>query len=279
MDRVLLDAPCSGTGVVAKDPAVKSCKSRADVFKCAHLQKELLCVAVDCCDVNSSTGGIVVYSTCSIAVEENEAVIQYILEKRHVKIIDSGLEVGKPGFTRYQDKRFHPSMALTRRFYPHVHNMDGFFVCKLKKLKNGVKSYDREKEDQEQEDQEEVGEGSDMDLQEDEEGEGEGDDHLYEESLDQDQAVVVPAPVTQKKGKRAAVPEVNKEEEEKQSKEEEKQSKKSKRKQEKSGKKEAVEESPPVAVEEPEEPQEDAEVEEEEEQESESVPAKKMKKV
>ena len=138
-DRVLLDAPCSGLGVISRDQTVKLQRTLKDVQRIAHLQKELLCAAVDAVDPNSKTGGIVVYSTCSISSEENEQVVNYILQKRFVKLVDTGLEVGKPGLTRHKERRFHPSLTLTRRFYPHVHNMDGFYVAKLQKFANGVR--------------------------------------------------------------------------------------------------------------------------------------------
>lgn len=83
------------------------------------------------------------YSTCSITVEENEWVVDYALKNRFVKLVESGLEVGEPGMSSHKDKRFHPSLRLAKRIYPHVHNMDGFFVAKLRKFADGVKSVEK----------------------------------------------------------------------------------------------------------------------------------------
>lgn len=133
-DRVLLDAPCSGTGVIAKDPSVKTNKTEKDFMQLPHLQKQLLLCAIDSVDHASKTGGYIIYSTCSVSIEENEQVVQYALKKRpNVKLVETGLTFGVDGFVSYMGKQFNPKMKMAKRFYPHAYNVDGFFVSKFKK--------------------------------------------------------------------------------------------------------------------------------------------------
>ncbi|ODQ66460.1 putative RNA m(5)C methyltransferase [Nadsonia fulvescens var. elongata DSM 6958] len=159
-DRILLDAPCAGTGVISKDPLVKMNRTEKDFIQLPHLQKQLLLSAIDSIDANSKTGGYVVYSTCSVTVEENEMVVDYALRKRpNVKLVETGLEIGKEGFTSYRGKQFNPKLKLTRRYYPHTYNVDGFYVAKFKKVAPSIhdisKAGSKEKEDRARAEEEE----------------------------------------------------------------------------------------------------------------------------
>ena len=67
-DRVLLDAPCTGLGIIAKDHSIKANRVLIDIYKNSHIQKQLLLAGIDCLKV----GGTIVYSTCSVSPLENE---------------------------------------------------------------------------------------------------------------------------------------------------------------------------------------------------------------
>ncbi|MFW9927165.1 MAG: RsmB/NOP family class I SAM-dependent RNA methyltransferase [Candidatus Thorarchaeota archaeon] len=129
-DRILLDAPCSGEGLLPLDPTRKTSKTMADIRYCATREDEMLEAAVNVL----SDGGTIVYSTCSIAPEENEYIIDDILKRYpEMEIVEIPIDFGVPGYSEPYGVKLNDSLIETRRFLPHLHGTEGFFICKMVK--------------------------------------------------------------------------------------------------------------------------------------------------
>lgn len=121
-DRVLLDAPCSGLGVIRRNPEAKWRLSPAEITRCSERQRLLLEVAA----AHLKPGGLLVYATCSTAVEEDEAVVDDFLTRHPEFVVDSNADP----LSR------HPGLATAAGFlrcWPHRHGTDGFFAARLKR--------------------------------------------------------------------------------------------------------------------------------------------------
>ncbi len=124
-DRILLDAPCTGEGIIHKDPSRKTSRGREDILFCSGSQRSMLEPAIK----SLRPGGVLVYSTCSLTPEENELVINEVLERFDVHLED--IEHGVPALTRVGDLKLNPELKKARRFFPHIHECSGFFVAKI----------------------------------------------------------------------------------------------------------------------------------------------------
>lgn len=127
VDKILLDAPCSGEGLMAIDKKRRMSKSVEDIERLAKLQKELLQSAIKSLKV----GGSIVYSTCSTAPEENEEVIDWALNRFPLKIQKIESNKYMPGLTEAFGRHYKKELANAIRLYPHLHGTEGFFVAKL----------------------------------------------------------------------------------------------------------------------------------------------------
>jgi tRNA (cytosine40_48-C5)-methyltransferase len=126
-DRVLLDAPCSCEGVIAKDVTRKKSHTPEDVDYCSGRQDKLIEIA----SMMVKPGGILVYSTCSFAPEENEMVVDRLLQKSDNIKVEPGNH-GSSGLTRFGSVTFDRQLENTRRLYPHIHDTTGFFIARLR---------------------------------------------------------------------------------------------------------------------------------------------------
>lgn len=133
-DRILVDAPCSGTGTLARNPEIKWRLKKEDVLRLEKYQFDILGAAVQ----HLEPGGRVVYSTCSLEPEENEHVVRKTLERYEaLKLIDCALELRKlqtSGELAWKDLDSLLSGPYLRTI-PGVHPCDGFFAAILEKSK------------------------------------------------------------------------------------------------------------------------------------------------
>ena len=125
-DKVIVDAPCTGLGVLRRNPDGKWNKTHKDIKRLAAKQKRLLSATAQFV----RPGGILLFSVCSSEIEENEYVIQDFLKQNNNFKIDENLY--KQALSL--DNSFFTDQGFFRSF-PHAPLMDGFFVARLIKKK------------------------------------------------------------------------------------------------------------------------------------------------
>jgi len=120
-DLVVLDPPCTSSGVFAKQPSAKWRLSPNSIQNMSEIQLKM----INNCADKVKPGGFLAYSTCSITLEENEGVIdQFLKTHPDFQLVDVAPEFGLPGLNGY---------TKCRRLYPHIHHCNGFFIAKMQK--------------------------------------------------------------------------------------------------------------------------------------------------
>jgi 16S rRNA (cytosine967-C5)-methyltransferase len=118
-DLLVLDPPCTSTGVFAKQPSAKWRLSPKSIANMGEIQWQM----INNCAEKVAAGGTLIYSTCSITEEENEGVIErFLKEHPDFKLVDISPKLGLPGLR---------GLTQCQRLYPHVHDCNGFFIAKL----------------------------------------------------------------------------------------------------------------------------------------------------
>jgi len=123
-DIVILDPPCTSTGAFGKLPSAKWRLTRRSVDKMAEIQWQM----IKSCAEGVKPGGTLIYSTCSITIEENEMLIERFLKWHpEFSLAEMTPKIGLPGLRGIEN---------CQRLYPHLHQCNGFSIAKLLKEQN-----------------------------------------------------------------------------------------------------------------------------------------------
>lgn len=121
-DRVLLDAPCSGFGVLRRNPDIKWRRHPKDPHRFARMQQELLRHAAGLV----RRDGVMVYATCTMFAEENDAVVKQFLQEHPRWALEPAADFLPAACRELTDGVFFQS-------WPHRHDIDGFFGARLRR--------------------------------------------------------------------------------------------------------------------------------------------------
>jgi len=130
-DKVLLDAPCSGEGLLPYKVERRTSMTMFEIKRAHELQVKLAKKAVELV----KEGGIFLYATCSIGVEENELVLKKLLDSREdLEVLPTSWRGwGDPGITEYMGVDLGSELKKCMRLYPHKHETEGFFLCLMRR--------------------------------------------------------------------------------------------------------------------------------------------------
>ena len=129
-DKILLDAPCTGEGLIRQDSSRKRSKTMKDIDKLSTIQRKLLKTGLN----SLNPGGKLLYCTCSIAPEENELVIDDVLkDKSDFNVIKIPKKYGVNGITDVYNKSLREDIKYSQRLFPHINNTIGFFICLIQR--------------------------------------------------------------------------------------------------------------------------------------------------
>lgn len=130
-DKILVDAPCSALGIIQKKGEVSDWWNTRKAQAMSDLQLRLLISAIKMCKVE----GEIVYSTCTLTLEENELVIAKVLKNYPVELVEIKLPVkSSRGFSKFGAEDLSDELKKTERIVPWEINSEGFFVAKLRKI-------------------------------------------------------------------------------------------------------------------------------------------------
>ncbi len=138
-DKVLVDAPCSGTGTIRRSLKVARQWSPSLVRRMAQEQRRLIRLAYELL----RPGGVLVYSTCTLEPEENEGVVSWLLSQVPAMLEPIELPIMRTDAVReWNGQSFHPSISRVLRILPQDNDTEGFFVARIRKPRSHGSSPD-----------------------------------------------------------------------------------------------------------------------------------------